>query len=129
MAFDFLTLDDIVRIYQDQMERYGGKVGIRDLKALLSATAMPQATFEGKYLHEDIFEMASAYLFHLVQNHPFVDGNKRVGTVAALVFLDLNGVEVTVEDDELAAFVFDVAQGIHDKSAIAGFLRKHSASP
>jgi len=118
MAIDFLTFDDIVRIYQDQINRYSGKVGIHDLNALLSAIAMPQATFEGEYLHKDICEMAAAYLFHLVQNDPFIDGNKRVGTVAALVFLDLNDVEIDVDDDELAAFVFGVASGTHGPTPI-----------
>ena len=125
MTIDFLTLDDVIAIYEDQIERYGGQAGIRDMNALLSAVAMPQATFDGKHLHADIFEMAAAYLFHLVQNHPFVDGNKRAGAVAALVFLDLNGVEVSIDDDRLVEFVLDVAQGRHNKHAIAAFLRKH----
>ena len=125
MAIDFLTLDDVIAIYEDQIERYGGQAGIRDMNALLSAVAMPQATFDGKHLHADIFEMAAAYLFHLVQNHPFVDGNKRAGAVAALVFLDLNGVEVSIDDDRLVEFVLDVAQGRQNKHAIAAFLREH----
>jgi len=124
MTIDFLTLDDVIAIYEDQIERYGGQAGIRDMNALLSAVAMPQATFDGKHLHADIFEMAAAYLFHLVQNHPFVDGNKRAGAVAALVFLDLNGVEVSIDDDRLVEFVLDV-EGRHNKHAIAAFLRKH----
>lgn len=128
MTIDFLTLDDVLRIYEDQMKRYGGRPGLRDANALLSAIAMPQATFEGQHLHEDIFDMAAAYLFHLVQNHPFIDGNKRVGTVAALVFLDMNGWEVAFDDDQLAAFVFEVARGKHDKQAIAAFLRGRSSS-
>jgi len=124
MDFDFLTLDDVIRIYQDQMARYGGKTGIRDLNALLSAIALPQAAIDGRYLHDGVFEMAAAYLFHIVQNHPFIDGNKRTGTVAALTFLDLNGVEVNIDDDELVDFVFAVAQGAHDKPAIAAFFRR-----
>ena len=62
MAIDFLTLDDVIRIYEDQIERYGGQAGIRDTNALLSAVAMPQAAFDGKHLHTDLFEMAAAYL-------------------------------------------------------------------
>jgi len=128
MAIDFLTFDDVIGIYEDQIERYGGRAGIRDMNALLSAIAMPQAAFDGKHLHADLFEMAAAYFFHLVQNHPFIDGNKRAGTAAALVFLDLNGIEVTIDDDCLAEFVLEVAQGRHDKNAIAAFLRKHTSS-
>ena len=82
----FLTLEEVVRIHGDQIARYGGLEGIRDLGLLQSALAMPEAGFGSQYLHEDLASMAAAYLFHLVQNHPFADGNKRVGIVAALVF-------------------------------------------
>jgi hypothetical protein len=63
------------------MARYGGLPGLRDLDLLKSAVAMPQATFDREFLHADIFEMAAAYLFHIVGNHPFLDGNKRAGAV------------------------------------------------
>ena len=88
----FLTLVEVVTILQDQITRYGGEYGIRDMGLLSSAIAVPQATFAGERLHTDLFEMAAAYAFHICQNHPFLDGNKRVGLAAALVFLDLNGV-------------------------------------
>jgi death on curing protein len=68
---------------------------------LESALAQPSAEFGGVRLHKDLCEMAAAYLFHLVQNHPFIDGNKRVGLEAALLFLELNGCSIHVEDDEL----------------------------
>ena len=90
----FLSLGEILEIHRDQIERYGGDAGIRDLGLLQSALAVPASGFGGRYLHSDLFEMAAAYLFHLVQNHPFVDGNKRTGAVAALVFLSLNGIEI-----------------------------------
>ena len=69
------------------MARYGGLPGLRDEGLLESAVAQAVATFGGEYLHNDIFQMAAAYLFHIVQNHPFVDGNKRAGAAAAVVFL------------------------------------------
>ena len=72
--------------------------------------------------------MASAYLFHVVQNHPFLDGNKRVGTAAALTFLELNGVETKIPNQALVATVLAVAQGETEKSAIAAFFRKHAKS-
>src|SRR5437867_10279787 len=90
MAPTFLSLDEILEIHKDQIARYGGMAGIRDLGLLQSALAQPQATFGSQFLHADLIEMAAAYLFHIVQNHPFIDGNKRVGAVAALVFLQLN---------------------------------------
>lgn len=125
MKIEFLSVDDILRIHQDQVTRYGGSTSIPDLNLLLSATAMPQATFSGAYLHQDLFEMAAAYLFHLVQDHPFIDGNKRTGLVAALMFLTLNGVEIAANNRTLVDFVFRVAQGQEDKSSIAHFFRQH----
>jgi death-on-curing protein len=122
----FLTLDEVIEIHRDQIERYGGRGGIRDMALLQSSVAMPQTSFGGKYLHTDLFEMAAAYLFHIVRNHPFVDGNKRAGTVAAVVFLALNGEEVRVTNTALVQIVLSVARGETGKSGIAEFLRKHS---
>ncbi len=126
MEIIFLTLEDVLTIHTDQIDRYGGSPELRDEGLLASAVNMPQATFGGAFLHADLFEMAAAYLFHLVQNHPFVDGNKRAGAAAALVFLDLNGIELEIPEDALVAHVLEVAQGRLDKSAVALFLRQHA---
>ncbi|HXX92602.1 MAG TPA: type II toxin-antitoxin system death-on-curing family toxin, partial [Planctomycetota bacterium] len=75
--------------------------------------------------HADLFEMAAAYLYHLVRNHPFVDGNKRVGLVTALVFLELNGESVEANHDSLVEVTLAVAEGKRAKSALAEFFRKH----
>ena len=80
----FITEEEVYVIHSDQLNRYGGSAGIRDQGLLQSALAQPGASFGGKWLHGDLYEMASAYLFSLVMNHPFVDGNKRVGGMAAL---------------------------------------------
>jgi death-on-curing protein len=128
MTPQFLTLDEVLAIHRDQIERYGGMLGVRDVELLESALAAPQSGVGDQYLHGDLFEMASAYLFHLVQNHPFLDGNKRVGTAAALTFLMLNGVETKIPDQALVATVLAVAQGATEKSALAVFLRKHAIS-
>ena len=120
----FLTLAEIVEIHRDQVMRYGGDAGIRDLALLKSALGTPAATFGGDFLHTGIFEMAAAYLFHLVKNHPFVDGNKRVGAVAALVFLILNGFDFKAPEEELADLVFCVAKGDLDKTDVVVFLRR-----
>jgi death-on-curing protein len=85
------------------------------------------ATFQGQYLHGDLFAMAAAYLFHLVQNHPFVDGNKRVGTVAALVFLDINGFQVKATQDELVELVLGITQGQINTDTIAAFLKQYAS--
>ena len=122
----FLSLDEVIELHRDQIERYGGSAGIRDMGLLQSAIAMPQAGFGGQFLHADLFEMAAAYLFHVVQNHPFVDGNKRVGAAAAMVFLELNHVEVRVSNETLVETLLAVAQGKLGKAAIAESLRKHA---
>ena len=119
----FLTLAEVLEMHQDQMRRYGGHPGIRDLDLLKSALAMPRAGIGAEYFHKDIVEMAAAYLFHIVRNHPFTDGNKRTGTVAALVFLALNGIEVDAEETEFEHLVRRVAEGKSDKNEIAEFLR------
>ncbi len=97
----FLTLEEVLKIHENQIDCYGGSHGVRDQGLLQSAIAQPEASFGGDYLHKDVFEMAAAYLYHVVENHPFVDGNKRAGTAAALVFLELNGVELDPALDEL----------------------------
>lgn len=120
---EFLTLSDVLDSHVEQIAAYGGAAGVRDLSLLTSALAQPEATFDGQYLHADLFEMAAAYLFHIVPNHPFVDGNKRVGLEAALVFLDINGVEILATDEDLVEMVLQAAQGNHTKSEIADFFR------
>jgi hypothetical protein len=77
MEIEFLRVDDVLGMHEDQIERYGGSPELRDPGLLSSAVETPRATFGGRLLHETLFDMAAAYLFHIVQNHPFVDGNKR----------------------------------------------------
>jgi death on curing protein len=122
----FLTLDDVLESHAEQIAAFGGSDGIRDVGLLESAIAQPPAMFDGKYLHTDLFEMAAAYLFHLVSNHPFLDGNKRVGLEAALVFLEINDWTIDATDEELVDLVLKTAQGHASKDEIAAFLRAHS---
>ena len=122
----FLTFAEAVEIHRYQIEHFGGDPGIRDVELLRSALAMPSATFDGRFLHSSIEEMAAAYLFHLVEDHPFVDGNKRIGTMAALVFLDLNGYEFDAKDEELIEVVMKTASGKKTKAELASFFRMHS---
>jgi death-on-curing protein len=122
----FLTLDEVLAIHADQLERYGGLAGLRDRDGLLSALGMPSATFEDTYLHGDVFEMAAAYLFHLARNHPFVDGNKRTALMTAIVFLAFNGEALVAPPDDLTELVLGVAEGSVEKSDVAVFLRRHA---
>jgi death-on-curing protein len=121
-----LTLAEVVSIHRDQISRYGGASGIRDIKGLLSALAMPAMGGEGQYYHHGLVDMASAYLFHMIQNHPFVDGNKRVGVVAALVFLSMNEVEVDIPEEVLEDLAMAVAQGNATKREVAVELRQYA---
>jgi death-on-curing protein len=119
----FLELESILALHAEQLAMFGGADGLRDLGALESAIAQPSATFDGQYLHEDLHAMAAAYLFHVVQNHPFVDGNKRVGFIAAMTFLEANGVN-TEPLPELYELTMGVASGKVSKAQIAAALRR-----
>ena len=121
----FLGLEEVLEIHHNQITRYGGTEGIRDLGLLQSALSMPQAGAGNQYFHADLFEMAAAYLFHIVRNHPFVDGNKRTGVTAALVFLEMNGIQIRASDQALVQTVLAVAEGKRQKGALAGFFRRH----
>jgi len=120
----FPTLSEVLLILQDQIRRYGGLYGVRDLALLSSALAMPSAAFDGNLLHKNVYDQASAYAFHICQNHPFLDGNKRVALASALVFLDFNGVEVQDPREELYTLMIGVAEGRKTKSDIADALRR-----
>lgn len=91
---EFLSVNDVLLIHEEQIDTYGGIRGIRDTGLLESAIMTPQASFGGEYLHNGLFEMAAAYAFHIAENQPFLDGNKRTALVSALVFLDINGTEI-----------------------------------
>jgi death-on-curing protein len=122
----FLTLDEALAIHAHQIARYGGALGVRNQGLLESALAMPAATFAREYLHPSLPEQAAAYLFHLVKNHPFVEGNKRVGLACSLAFLRLNGIRVRATDDDLVDIVMGVAEGRCSKAEVAVFLRQRS---
>lgn len=124
MTLKFLNLAEVLAIHQDQITRYGGDSGVRDLELLKSALGMPMATYGGEFLHTDIHEMAAAYLFHLVKNHPFIDGNKRVGAVAALIFLLMNGYDFVAPEDDFAEMVLATAQSEMEKAEVVLFIRR-----
>jgi death on curing protein len=123
----FLSLAQVLQIHANQIDLYGGTHGVRDSDLLDSALAMPQAGFGDQYLHEDIFAMAAAYLFHLTSNHPFFDGNKRIGLAVASVFLDVNGIDFNADDDELYTLVLGVAEGKVNKTKVAEFFRTRAS--
>ncbi|MGE5398540.1 MAG: type II toxin-antitoxin system death-on-curing family toxin [Chitinophagales bacterium] len=119
----FLTLAEVVEIHKDQIERYGGHLGVRDYGLLGSAVAAPAMTFDGNYLYKDLFEMAVTYVFHICQNHPFFDGNKRTALASGLVFLELNGITIIDENGILYLAVLETATGNLDKSELERVFR------
>ena len=116
---DFLTVEDVLDIHQDVLETFGGEAGVRDLGLLESAVAQPSTSFDGVYLHNNLFLMAAAYLFHLTQNHALIDGNKRTGLVAALTFLRINGVSMPPDLDIVYDLTIGVATGTQTKADVA----------
>jgi death on curing protein len=125
----FLSLDEVLEIHEQQIERYGGSRGLRDAAGLESAVATPQATFGGEFLHPSIPAMAAAYLFHLCQNHAFIDGNKRVGANAAITFLLMNNWEPTFDEDQLFDLVLSVASSRLSKRELVAIFEEYCRLP
>lgn len=119
----FLSVDDVLLLHADTINVDGGSHGVRDHSLLDAAVAMPRQQFAGEYLHEDLAAMAAAYLFHIAQNHPFVDGNKRAAVMSALTFLAANDVGLTMVPQELEAVTLKVAAGELAKEKLASWLR------
>jgi len=124
----FLTIEENLAIHDDQIRAFGGTHGLRDFGGLDSAVAQARATFDGEYLHKGIFAMAAAYAFHLAENQPFLDGNKRTALNAALVFLGLHGVEVNDPEGKLFTAMIGLSSGEWTKQQMAVALEQ-LASP
>jgi len=120
----FLTLAEVIEIHADQIHRYGGQAGLRDLALLESALAQPEASFAGEWLHGDHYAMAAAYAYHLCQNHPFIDGNKRAALAAALVFLELNGITILDPRGRLKNAMIRIASGEMSKADFTKLIKK-----
>jgi death-on-curing protein len=120
----FLSVNDVLLAHADTLEEEGGLAGVRDHGLLDAAVAMPRQQFGGAYLHEDLAAMAAAYLFHIAQNHPFNDGNKRAAALAALAFLTVNGVDRLPPPGDLETATRRVAAGDLAKAELSGWMRK-----
>lgn len=125
----FLTLTETLEIQRIQTERYGGDLTLRDRGLLESALAMPESTFGGEFLHPTLFAMAAAYAYHSAKNQPFLDGNKRTGLSAALVFLAMNGVEIADPKGRLYKAMMDVAARKLSKDGLAALLGELAKAP
>ena len=121
----YLTLAEVVGLQDAIITHTGGASGLRDFGALDSALAQPRATFGGQELHASLEEKAAALGFSLTQNHPFVDGNKRVAHAAMETFLMLNGAEIDSPVDEQERLMLDLASGHYSREKLAAWLRDH----
>jgi death on curing protein len=121
----YLSLKEVIELHRLLLERTGGLAGIRDLGLLESAVAQPIISFGGQELYPTVIEKAAALGFSLIMNHPFNDGNKRVGHAALETFLVLNGYEVDASVDEQERVVMSVAASEIDRNDFADWLRTH----
>ena len=122
-----IFLDEVIEIHKYQIDKYGGIEGIRDLDLLKSAIDMPRSGIGNEFFHKNIFEMASAYLYHIIKNHPFLDGNKRVAFGAMDIFLQMNGLILKADENELYKLIIDIASGKDiSKFQIANFLKENT---
>lgn len=126
MNTSYLTLEQILVIHEDQIERYGGTSGLRNLELLESAVYRPQSTFDGNDLYGDIFEKAAVLMHALILNHPFLDGNKRTGIVGGLVFLEINGFTLHVQKEDLIESALAIATKKLDIEKIKDWIQAHT---
>ena len=122
----FLTFDQVIALHQMQIDEFGGSPGVKDEGLLASALAQAESGFGEEYFHKDLYEMAAAYLFHLVKNHAFNDGNKRIAAITAAVFLEVNGLRIVADEDEFEKLVMDAAQSLMTKPEIADFFKRNT---
>ena len=120
-----LTKEQIKMLHSALVERFGGQDGLCDEGMLDSALNTPFQTFSGNELYPDLISKAARLAFGLITDHPFIDGNKRIGTHAMLIFLRLNNVELEYDDDDLIALILGTAAGEYDDKIILEWLKKH----
>lgn len=122
----FLTFEEVVAIHHDQINRYGGSHGIRDLGLLMSAISRPQVSFAGKDLYPNIFTKAAALMQSLILNHPFVDGNKRTAVVASARSLFVNSYILKSNKKELIAIALNIGVKNWNIEKVSFWLKKNS---
>lgn len=120
----YLSVEQILLLHELQMDRFGGSRGLRDRAGLESAIARPAMTFGGEDLYPDLAAKVAALMHSLVMNHPFVDGNKRVGVSAAELFFELNGARLDPSDKDLVELTLSVARGEMDAESLAIWFRQ-----
>ena len=120
-----LSVNQIIRLHKALIEAFGGTDGLRDERMLQSALAAPFQTFDGESIYPSLQAKAAQLGFGLVCNHPFLDGNKRIGAHAMLVFLSVNGVELRYEQQELVSIILEIAAGRATRAALLQRILDH----
>ena len=121
----YLSLAEILFLHKELISTSGGSGGVRDLGALESAINQPRITFDQKELCPDLVSKAAALCFSIIKNHPFIDGNKRVGHAAMEVFLFFNGHEIKAGVDEQENLILDIASGKLDRKNFTSWIKDH----
>jgi death-on-curing protein len=124
----YLTAEQVLFVHYRLINETGGGHSIRDLGLLESAVARPQATFDRQELYLDVFEKAAAFMESLINNHPFVDGNKRTGIACAVLFLQQSGISFSARNADLERFTLRVSSSKAGRSEITKWLKNHSQS-
>jgi len=123
----YLTLSEVLELHRRVIELTGGVDGLRDLAGVESAVVQPQMTFDGDELYPSLIDKAAAICFSLVLNHPFVDGNKRIGHAAMETFLLLNGYELSANVDDAESLFLKLAGGDVERSELVGWIAANAA--
>jgi death on curing protein len=118
-------VEQVLDLQHSTLVKHGGDPGLRDHGLLMSALAMPRQTYGGELLHPGPAEMAAAYLFHLCMNHPFVDGNKRIGALVALLFLEANEYSLDADETDLEEMTLRVASSQCSKGELTQWFKVH----
>lgn len=126
MAIQYIPEELVLTIHADLLQRYGGQPGLRDRGLLQSALAQPRMSVGRKEVHKTLFEKTAAYGYHVCNNHPFIDGNKRVAFVLMDLFLQKNGREITAAEEEAYSMMKLLASGKLSKAQLASWLKGHS---
>ena len=124
----FIPKEIILFFHEQLVKNYGGSFGIRDENLLDSALEQPKATYQGEYLHNSLLKMAAAYGYHLCNNHPFIDGNKRIAFVAMDTFLQKNNLEITASEKEAYKMMIQVSSGQLSKKELTLWLENNTSS-
>ena|SRR5919198_1244881 len=123
-----ISLDEVLVFHENSIRDYGGSLGVRDMNLLESAIARPFQTFGGTELYPTVFEKAAALIESIVKNHPFIDGNKRTGFLAAFAFLMRNNLELNADNSAAYDFVINIASSQISFEEIVEWLKQNTSS-